>query len=145
MFDRQQRDGCNWVLTHGGRLVAGCTVIGETDDAVQIGGVLTPKALRNRGYGRAVVAGALRAAQERGRPRALLITDNPAAERAYRAIGFAVGGEVGLVRLDAGREAAEQGRGACNPEAYGVVSARADRGELDQADGSPGRLQMGRS
>jgi GNAT superfamily N-acetyltransferase len=140
-----QESGDNWVLTHDGRLVAAGTVIGETDEAVQIGGVITPKALRNRGYGRAVVAGALRAARERGRARALLITNDPAAERAYRAIGFATGGEVGLVRLDADPETAKPGRGACISEAYGVVSARADRGGNDDAEGPPGRLQAGRS
>ena len=143
--DTLHESGDNWVLTHGGRLVAACTVIGETGSAIQIGGVITPKALRNRGYGRAVVAGALRAARARGRARALLITNDPAAERAYRAIGFAVSGEVGLVRLDAGREAGQRGRDACNPEAHGVVSARADRGALKEAESGPGRLQVGRS
>lgn len=149
IIDQQQRDGCNWVLTHDGRLVAAGTVIGETDEAVQIGGVITPRALRNRGYGRAVVAGALRAARERGRARALLITNDPAAERAYRAIGFATNGEVGLVRLEAGRKASQRGRGACNPEAYGVVSARAEQCAADhsgdEVEGPPGRLQAGRS
>ena len=123
--DRQQKDGDNWVLTQAGRLVAGCAVIGETDDRLQIGGVATPEALRNRGYARAVVAGALQAARDDGRTRALLITDNPAAERAYRAIGFLAGGEVGLVRLEAESKAAGQGRRACNSEDDGVVSAGA--------------------
>lgn len=140
-----QEGGDNWVLTRSGRLVAACTVIGETAEAVQIGGVITPKALRNRGYGRAVVAGALCAARERGRSRALLITNDAAAERAYRAIGFAVNGEVGLVRLDADRGSRQQGRDACNPEAYGVVSARAERGAIDEAEGRLGRLRVGRS
>lgn len=145
MIDLQQKTGDNWVLTRGGRLVAGCTVIGETGEAVQIGGVITPKERRNRGYGRAVVAGALRDARDRGRTRALLITNNPAAERAYRAIGFAASGEVGLVLLDAARRESKAGRDACNSDGDGVVSGRADRGGNDDADGSPGRLQAGRS
>lgn len=149
MIDRQQKSGDNWVLTRGGRLVAGCTVIGEVGEAVQIGGVSTPKDRRNRGYGRAVVAGALRAARERGRTRALLITDNPAAERAYRAIGFAVCGEVGLVRLDGAGETLSVGRDTCISQAYGVGSARAPRGTDrkwgDIPGGRPGRLQAGRS
>jgi len=145
MIDLQQKTGDNWVLTRGGRLVAGCTVIGETGEAIQIGGVITPKDLRNRGYGRAVVAGTLRAGRDRGRARALLFTNNPAAERAYRAIGFAASGEVGLVTLDAARRDSKHGRDACNSDGYGVVSGRADRGGNDDADGSPGRLQVGRS
>jgi RimJ/RimL family protein N-acetyltransferase len=149
MVDQQQKSGDNWVLTRGGRLVAGCTVIAETGEAVQIGGVITPQDLRNRGYGRAVVAGTLRAAQDRGRARALLFTNNPAAERAYRAIGFAASGEVGLVRLDGAGEKSGQGHDACNSEAYGVVSARAGRDPADNRGdnpaGRPGRLQVGRS
>lgn len=145
MIDLQQKTGDNWVLTRGGRLVAGCTVIGETGEAVQIGGVITPKDLRNRGYGRAVVAGTLRAGRDRGRARALLFTNNPAAERAYRAIGFAASGEVGLVTLDAARRDSKHGRDACNSDGYGVVSGRADRGGNDDADGTSGRLRAGRS
>jgi len=157
MIDQQQKSGDNWVLTRGGRLVAGCTVIGETGETIQIGGVITPKDRRNRGYGRAVVAGTLRAARDRGRARAILFTDNPAAERAYRAIGFAASGEVGLVTLGATDEKPEQGRDACNSEAYGVVSARAGRDPANSpADnrggnrgGNPGgrqaRPQVGRS
>ena len=150
MIDLQQRTGDNWVLTRGGRLVAGCTVIGETGEAVQIGGGITPKERRNRGYGRAVVAGALRDARDRGRARALLITNNPAAERAYRAIGFAASGEVGLVMLDAARRDSKHGRDTCNSDRYGVVSGRADRGGTgddwsESPGGSPGRLQVGRS
>jgi len=131
MIDQQQRSGDNWVLTRDGRLLAGCTVIGETGEAVQIGGVITPQNRRNRGYGRAVVAGTLRVARDRGRARALLITNNPAAERAYRAIGFGACGEVGLVRLARAAEVPDRGRDACNSEPYGVVSARAGRGFID--------------
>ena len=149
LIDRQQKSGDNWVLTRGGRLVAGCTVIGETNEAVQIGAVSTPKDRRNRGYGRAVVAGALRAARERGRRRALLITNNPAAERAYRAIGFAACGDVGLVRTDGAAEAPGAGHDTCNSQAYGVGSARGpgatDRNWGDIPGGRPGRLQVGRS
>lgn len=147
--DRQQQNGDNWVLTREGRLVAGCTVIGETGETVQIGGVITPTERRNRGYGRAVVAGTLRAARDRGRARAVLITDNPAAERAYRAIGFAACGEVGLVRLDGVAETPGDRHDACNSEANGVGSARvlrdAGRNWGDIPDGRAGRLQAGRS
>jgi GNAT superfamily N-acetyltransferase len=151
--DRLQKGGDNWVLTRGGRLVAGCTVIGETGETIQIGGVSTPKDRRNRGYGRAVVAGTLCAARDRGRARALLFTDspaaNPAAERAYRAIGFAASGEVGLVTLGAPGEALGQGREACISGAYGVVSPRSGRGPAnnlgDNSGGRQARPQVGRS
>ncbi len=147
--DRLQTGGDNWVLTRGGRLVAGCTVIGETGEAIQIGGVSTPKDRRNRGYGRSVVAGTLRAARDRGRARALLFTNNPAAERAYRAIGFAASGEVGLITLGVVGEKPEQGRDACISGAYGVVSPHSGRGPVDNRGDNPGgrrgRLQVGRS
>ena len=145
MIDLQQKSGDNWVLTRDGRLVAGCTVIGETDEAVQIGGVITPKDRRNRGYGRAVVGGTLRAARDRGRARALLITDNPAAERAYRAIGFAERGEVGLVRLEDAGESPQEGREACNSQAHGVGSRRAAQDASHGPDGRQSRLRVGRS
>ena len=94
---------CLWVLERRGRLVSTCSVIGRTDRALQIGGVWTPEPLRGRGFARAVVAGALDAERRDGRGRACLITANPAAERAYRALGFASSGEIGLVLLNRGR------------------------------------------
>jgi GNAT superfamily N-acetyltransferase len=57
-------------------------------DMVQIGGVFTPPELRGRGHGRAAVAAALIAAREAGARTAILFTHTPAAERAYRALGF---------------------------------------------------------
>lgn len=139
MIDSLQRTGDNWVLTHGGRLVAACTVMAETAEAVQIGAVFTPKDLRNRGYGRAVVAGALQAAKARGRRRALLFTDDPAAERAYRAIGFARGGDVGLVRVAGVMETRDPGRGACISAGDGVGSAGSARVPAGKAgDGRDG-------
>ena len=96
-----------------------------------------------------MIAGALRAARERGRTRALLITNNPAAERAYRAIGFAAHGEVGLVRLDGAVATPRDRHDTCNSQAYGVGSARGpggtDRNWGDIPGGRPGRLQAGRS
>ncbi|MEM7223543.1 MAG: GNAT family N-acetyltransferase [Pseudomonadota bacterium] len=92
-----------WVLERRGRLVSTCSVIGQTERAVQIGGVWTPEALRGRGFARAVVAGALAEARRTGHDRACLISANPAAERAYRALGFAALSEVGLVLLNGER------------------------------------------
>ena len=94
---------CLWVLERRGRLVSTCSVIGQTERALQIGGVWTPEPLRGRGFARAVVAGALAAERRAGRGRACLITANPAAERAYRALGFEARAEFGLALLNGER------------------------------------------
>jgi RimJ/RimL family protein N-acetyltransferase len=143
-IDLLQSGGDNWVLTRHGRLVATCSVLGETDETIQIGGVCTPVDRRNRGYGRAVVAGTLRAARERGRVRSILFTNNPAAERAYRAIGFAASGQVGWVTLGSPGRTVTPRRDACFSADDGVGSARSGRGSTDNR-GWPARLQVGRS
>jgi GNAT superfamily N-acetyltransferase len=143
-IDILQTSGDNWVLTRDGRLLATCTVLGEAGETIQIGGVGTPKDRRNRGYGRAVVAGPLLAARARGRARGLLFTNNPAAGRAYRAIGFAAVGEVGLVPLGAAGRKARPRRDACISAAQGVGSARSDQGSIARSGGRQGRLQVGR-
>jgi RimJ/RimL family protein N-acetyltransferase len=86
-----------WVLVADGALVAQCGFTAELPDRVQIGGVYTPPPLRNRGYARAVVAGALVGARARGVTHAILFTENPAARAAYAAIGFRVVGDYALV------------------------------------------------
>jgi ribosomal protein S18 acetylase RimI-like enzyme len=88
-----------FVLEHDGRAVAFSAFNADLPDMVQIGGVYTPPELRGRGLARAVVAGSLVAARERGVERAILFTgdDNVAAASAYRAIGFRVVGDYGIV------------------------------------------------
>lgn len=66
-------------------------------EIVQVGGVWTPPDARGRGYARAVVAGSLLEVQAEGAVRAVLFTENPAARRAYEALGFQRVGEYGLV------------------------------------------------
>jgi GNAT superfamily N-acetyltransferase len=56
--------------------------------AVQIGGVYTPPPLRGRGHARRAVALHLAEVRDRGARRAILFSAGPAAEAAYRAIGF---------------------------------------------------------
>lgn len=68
-------------------------------DIVQIGGVWTPPEQRSAGLGRAVTAGALLAARDRGATDAVLFTDVPAAARAYEALGFRAIGSYGLMLL----------------------------------------------
>ena len=65
-------------------------------EIVQVGGVWTPPEQRGRGYARAVVAGSLLDARAERVVRAVLFTENPAARRAYEALGFQRVGEYGL-------------------------------------------------
>jgi predicted GNAT family acetyltransferase len=94
-------EGTAWVLEADGALVA-CQQFNATlPDVVQVGGVWTPPDLRGRGYGRAVVAGALLAARADGVRRGVLFTGewNVSAQRAYEALGFARVGDWALLFL----------------------------------------------
>ena len=75
-------------------------------DAVQVGGVWTPPQLRNRGYARAVVAGALLAVRAAGVRRSVLFTAeaNLPAQRAYAALGFTRIGDWALIFLRNARD-----------------------------------------
>lgn len=99
--ERAHQDGRQWVSVKNGHLVASCTYSVRMDDIVQIGGVWTPPPWRGRGFARAVVAGALLAARQAGISRAVLIASDPAAKKAYRAVGFEPVGEYSLVLLEA--------------------------------------------
>ena len=57
-------------------------------ETVQIGGVYTPPALRNRGYARTALALHLAEAAQNGVKDAVLFAANRAASKAYEAIGF---------------------------------------------------------
>jgi ribosomal protein S18 acetylase RimI-like enzyme len=96
----RERDA-DWVLVDGATPVSYSSFNAMLSDIVQVGGVWTPPELRGRGYGRAVVAGSLLAARRAGVRRAVLFTDprNPAARTAYRALGFRIVGDYGLVLL----------------------------------------------
>lgn len=94
-----RRERADFVLEDGGLPVAFAAYNARLPDIVQIGGVWTPPALRGRGYGRGVTAGALLAAHDVGVTRAVLFTDNPIAARAYETLGFRRTGEYGLVLL----------------------------------------------
>jgi RimJ/RimL family protein N-acetyltransferase len=83
-------DGHIWLAQHDGRPAATTGFNAVTREAVQVGGVYTPPELRGRGYARAAVAQSLLDMRMLGIERSLLFTgdDNPAAQRAYQAIGF---------------------------------------------------------
>lgn len=84
------REGRLWVAEVGGAVVATTAFNALTSEAVQVGGVFTPRPLRSRGYARAAVAQSLLDARAGGARTGLLFTgdDNPAAQRAYIALGF---------------------------------------------------------
>jgi ribosomal protein S18 acetylase RimI-like enzyme len=79
-----------WVLEIDGAPVAYQQFNATLPEVVQVGGVWTPPPRRGRGYGRAVVAGALLAARAEGARRGVLFTgeSNLPARRAYAALGF---------------------------------------------------------
>lgn len=76
------------ILMHHDQPVAMTGFNATLPELVQIGGVYTPPALRGSGYARTAVALHLAQAHRNGVPRAVLAAANPAAERAYEAIGF---------------------------------------------------------
>ncbi len=88
-----------FVLETAGRLVACAGFSGCYGDLAQVGSVWTLPTQRSKGYGRAAVAGMLRIARSEGVARASLIADDPAAMRAYQAVGFETIGRVALVYL----------------------------------------------
>lgn len=96
---RQDGEGSLWVLEVDGRVVSMNSYNARIPDMVQIGGVFTPQDLRGLGFARACVAGSLLAARRAGVVRSVLFTpkENASAQAAYRAIGFRVVGEYGLV------------------------------------------------
>jgi predicted GNAT family acetyltransferase len=89
--------GSHWLLEAEGCPVAYSAFNARLPEIVQVGGVWTPPERRGRGFARAVVAASLTEARAEGVRRAVLFTENPAARRAYEAIGFRKVGEYGLV------------------------------------------------
>jgi hypothetical protein len=96
------RDGALWVLEVDGRIVSMNSYNATMPDMVQIGGVFTPTGLRGLGFARACVAGSLVSARHAGVKRSVLFTpkENASAQAAYRAIGFRVVGDYGIVMFE---------------------------------------------
>lgn len=84
------------LLKEEGRPVAMAAVNAQVADIVQIGGVFVPRSERNRGLGRRVTGALMRVVAEAGARTAILFANNPAAARAYEAIGF---GRIGEYRV----------------------------------------------
>jgi predicted GNAT family acetyltransferase len=95
--------GWTWLLEDQGTPVATSAFNAVTSEVVQIGGVWTPPELRNRGYGRSVVAASLLDVHAQGVARSILFTgvDNVPAQRAYAALGFRHIGDYRLMLLRA--------------------------------------------
>ncbi|NIZ08285.1 GNAT family N-acetyltransferase [Pseudooceanicola sp. HF7] len=81
------------LLMEKGRPVAMAALNARAGDHVQVGGVFTPRDYRNRGYGRQATQALLLHARSQGARVAFLFANNPAAARAYEAIGFRQIGE----------------------------------------------------
>lgn len=85
-------DDRRWVLEDAtsGELIALTGFNAMTKEAVQVGGVWTPHANRNKGYAKCAVAASLRDKHIDGVPQSILFTglNNLPAQKAYEAIGF---------------------------------------------------------
>lgn len=90
------------VLERAGAVVAMTNFNAALDSIVQVGGVYTPPELRGQGYARRAVALHLRQAEGAGVSEAILFAANPAAARAYEAIGFSRIGGYRIVNFDPG-------------------------------------------
>lgn len=101
-MDAQIADGNAWVAIANGKPVSLSAFNAALPDIVQLGGIYTPPELRGRGYARAAVAASLLAARDRGAARAVLFTSNPAAAKAYEAVGFRRIGTYALILLRQG-------------------------------------------
>lgn len=96
---RWLRAGTHRLLWQGDRPVALTGLNARLADVVQVGGVFTPPELRGQGHARRAVAWHLVEARAAGARRAALFAANDPALRAYRAIGFAQVGWMGLALL----------------------------------------------
>lgn len=95
-------NGVSYVLTRDGEPMSMSVFNARVDEMVQVGGVYTPPECRRLGYARAVVAGSLLIARQKGARRSILFTgfDNLAAQRAYQALGYQPIGEFAIKVLN---------------------------------------------
>lgn len=77
-----------WVLLLNGTPVALSAFNARLEGMFQVGPVWTPPEHRNQGFARLLLAYTLHQEKLKGTKRAILFTDNPAAIKAYLAIGF---------------------------------------------------------
>jgi uncharacterized protein len=91
--------GNDFLLLADGVPVSFAAFNARLPDMVQIGGVVTPREHRGRGYARAVVGGALLEARRAGVTRSVLFTgvENAPARAAYLALGYRIEGDYGFL------------------------------------------------
>lgn len=89
-----------WVLLLDGTPVALSAFNARLSDMVQVGPVWTPPEYRNKGFARLLLAFCLHQEKLKGTKQAILFTDNPAAIKAYLAIGFKKIGNYRLALLE---------------------------------------------
>jgi predicted GNAT family acetyltransferase len=99
-WDRRLQKNDNWVLLLDGTPVALSAFNARLDCMVQIGPVWTPPEYRNKGFARLLLAYTLHKEKLKGTKQAILFTDNPAAIKAYLAIGFKKIGNYRLAILE---------------------------------------------
>jgi predicted GNAT family acetyltransferase len=90
----------SWVLLLNGTPVALSAFNARLIDMVQVGPVWTPPEYRNKGLARLLLAYTLQQEKLKGTKQAILFTDNPAAIKAYLAIGFKKIGNYRLALLE---------------------------------------------
>ncbi len=90
----------SWVLLLDETPVALIAFNARLADMVQVGPVWTPPEHRNKGYARLLLAYTLYQEKLKGTKQAILFTDNPAAIKAYLAIGFEKIGHYRLALLE---------------------------------------------
>lgn len=94
LIDRVQKKvdrilrGDSWVLFKENVPVSIVAFNARLEDMVQVGPVWTPIEYRNKGFARMLLAYSLNQEKLKGTKKAILFTDNPAAIKAYNAIGF---------------------------------------------------------
>jgi GNAT superfamily N-acetyltransferase len=99
-LDRRLKQNDSWVLLLDETPVALSAFNARLTDMVQVGPVWTPLEYRNKGFARLLVAYTLHQEKRKGTKQAILFTDNPAAIKAYLAIGFKKIGSYRLALLE---------------------------------------------
>jgi len=90
----------SWVLLSDGTPVSLSAFNARLTDRVQVGPVWTPPEYRNQGFARSLLTYTLHQEKRKGTKKAILFTDNPAAIKAYLAIGFKKRGDYRLAILE---------------------------------------------
>jgi GNAT superfamily N-acetyltransferase len=88
-----------WILMIDNNPVSLSAFNARIEGMVQVGPVWTPPKYRNQGFARMLLANTLIEEKTKGTNKAILFTDNPAAIRAYEAIGFKIMGDYRLALL----------------------------------------------